>query len=74
MQRLLYPGSSHTFIDYALAVKLGSKKVKGNHMGVKVADGNKTQCDIVVKGIEWFATLEKVTFGFHNRSIDFDHR
>ncbi|GJS00216.1 retrotransposon-related protein [Tanacetum coccineum] len=50
---LMDMGSSHNFIDYALAVNLGCKMVKRNPMVVRVANGNKIQCDTMVQDFRW---------------------
>ncbi|GJV00143.1 retrotransposon-related protein [Tanacetum coccineum] len=53
VQMLMDTGSSHNFIDYALAVNLGCKMVKRNPMVVRVANGNKIQCDTMVQDFRW---------------------
>ncbi|GKC16027.1 retrotransposable element Tf2, partial [Tanacetum coccineum] len=53
VQMLMDTKSSHNFIDYALAVKLGCKMVKRNPMAVRVVDGNKIQCDTMVQDFKW---------------------
>ncbi|XP_022042420.1 uncharacterized protein LOC110945092 [Helianthus annuus] len=53
LQLLMDTGSSHNFLDIALAKQLGCKMVKGPAMLVKVANGHEEICDQMVKGFSW---------------------
>ncbi|XP_022024279.1 uncharacterized protein LOC110924592 [Helianthus annuus] len=53
LQLLMDTGSSHNFLDMALAKQLGCRMVKGLAMLVKIANGHEEVCDQMVKGFCW---------------------
>lgn len=53
LQVLMDTGSTHNFLNYQLAVKLGCKMVSRAPMSVKVGGGTHVICDSMVQNFEW---------------------
>lgn len=52
LQVLKDTGSTHNFMDYQLAIKLGCKLVKRASLSVKVGSGEHVICDSMVPNFE----------------------
>jgi len=50
---LIDSGSTHNFLDIAMAKKIGCKIESIQSQTIAVADGNQLQCQYVSKGFEW---------------------
>lgn len=54
LQILIDSGSTHNFVDFAIAEKLGCVTESISPVRVMVANGNKMICNRTCKGFEWW--------------------